>query len=222
MEKKWYSADTRHRYPLRIHPRVNLLQLNNSQCAVKFDTKNKDIIVKGILKRSGVVPGEQTSLSLEIINPNRLTIKRVDICLIQRYEIEQCRRRLEIFRLSVPQLNNVNNEHIEAICPFTLPVGIPPTYNFKSKGRRDNVHVSIHYDMKIEVKAKGLFSDFELQVPIMIGTNSTERSRYNGMTTTSAIPLDLNAIDTLAVEIDDDGVPPPTYDSIYYNDSALN
>ncbi|CAF1502246.1 unnamed protein product, partial [Rotaria sordida] len=93
IEKKWYCSNIHSRYPLRIYPRVNLLQMSNTQCAVKFDTKRKDLTIKGIVQRSGLIPGEQTILSLEIYNPNHLTIKHIDICLIQRYEIEQCRRR---------------------------------------------------------------------------------------------------------------------------------
>jgi hypothetical protein len=218
MEKKWYSADAHHRHPLRIHPRVNLYQLINSQCAVKFDTKRKDIIVKGVIKRSGVVPGEQTTIFIEIINPNQLTIKRVDMCLIQRYEIEECRRRLEILRLSIPQLSNTSNEQIETTCSMTIPLGIPPTYNFQSKGSRSNVQVNIHYDMKLEVKAKGLFSDFDLQVPIIIGTDSTVHSSYPHVPPTSGTPLDLNAIDNIVVEEDNDGGSPPTYESVCYRD----
>jgi len=195
MEKKWYSTDTSLCYPFRIYPRVNLRQISNSRCAVKFDTKRKDIQVKGIIQRSGLIPGEQTNLSLEIYNPNHLAIKYLDVCLIQRYEIEQCRRRLELTRLSVPQLLNTNDEYIKTTCSIPIPMDIPPSYNYKSRINRSDVHVNIHYDIKLEVKAKGLFSDFELQVPIIIGTDSTEHSSYTGMT--SATPMYLNAIDML-------------------------
>jgi hypothetical protein len=206
IEKKWYCSNTRHQHPLRIYPRVNLLQIINSQRALKFDTKQKDITVIGILQHSGLVPGEQTILSLEISNPNRLAIKRVDVCLIQRYEIEQCRRRLELIRLAVPQLFDNSNEHIRTTCPMTIPAGIPPSYNFKSKGDRSGVHVNIHYDLKLEVKAKGLFSDFDLQVPVIIGTDSTDHSNPGGITRALATPMDLNAIDILELEAADDGL----------------
>jgi len=204
MEKKWYLTDTRHCYPLRIYPRVNLRQISNSRCAVKFDTKRKDIGVKGIIQRSGLIPGEQINLSLEIYNSNHLAIKHLDVCLIQRYEIEQCRRRLELNRLSVPQVFNTNDEYIKTTCLIPIPVGIPPSYNYKSRHSRSGVHVNIHYDIKLEVKAKGLFSDFELQVPIIIGTDSTENSSYASMTTALATPMDLNAIDMLESEVADD------------------
>ncbi|CAF0780281.1 unnamed protein product [Rotaria sp. Silwood1] len=204
IEKKWYCSNIHYRYPLRIYPRVNLLQMSNSQCAVKFDTKRKDITIKGVIQRSGLVPGEQTILSLEIYNPSHLTIKRIDMCLIQRYEIEQCRRRLELLRFSVPQLFNINDKHITTSCPIKIPMYIAPSYNFKKTDSRSNILVTIHYDIKLEVKIKGLFSDFELQVPIIIGTDPTEHSSYVDMTNTSTISMDLNTMDTMESKDHDD------------------
>ena len=116
---------------------------------------------------------------------------------------------MELIRLSVPQLTNINDEHIEATCPLTIPLGIPPSYNYRSKGTRSVVHVDIHYDLKLEIKAKGLFSDFELQVPIIIGTDSTENSNYD--TQTSAL---FNAMNMVALDFNDDDIPPPSYESI--------
>jgi hypothetical protein len=210
IEKKWYQATDRHRYPIRIYPRVNLAEISNSQSAVKFGTKRKDITIKGVLQRAGLLPGEQTILSLDIINPTRLAIKRVDVCLIQRYEIEQCRRRLELVRLSIPQLTNVHDQHIEVTCPLTIPLGIPPSYNYRSKGTRSAVHIDLHYDLKLEIKAKGLFSDFDVQVPVIIGTDSAEYSSYNSSTMSS----DLNM---MALDLNDEDIPPPPYETINYD-----
>jgi hypothetical protein len=113
---------------------------------------------------------------------------------------------LELLHLSVPQLFNTNNEYIEATCPIPIPMGIPPSYSYKNRYGRSGVHVNIYYDIKLEVKAKGLFSDFELQVPIIIGTHSAEHSSYASMTTPSATPIDLKALDMLEFEVDDDGI----------------
>jgi len=199
IEKKWYSSNSCHCYPLRIHPRVNLLQISNALCAVKFDTKCKDMTVNGIIQRAGLVPGEQTMISIEIHNPNHLIIKRVDICLIQRYEIEQCRRRLELIRISIPQLFDIDNEHIQTTCPITIPMSISPSYSYRSRVGRSGVHVNTYYDIKLEIKSKGLFSDFELQVPIIIGTDSIDQSNSTNITA----PMDVNAIDMPEAEIDD-------------------
>jgi hypothetical protein len=176
---------------------------------VKFGTKRKDVTIKGILQRAGLTPGEQTILSLEIHNPSRVSIKRIDVCFIQRYEIEQCRRRLELIRLSVPELTNNQDQHIEATCPLTIPLGIPPSFSYRSKGTRSVVHIDLHYDLKLEIKAKGLFTDFDLQVPVIIGTDSAENSNYD--TQTSAL---FNAMNMVALDFNDDDIPPPSYESI--------
>jgi hypothetical protein len=192
---------------------VNLYHITNSQSAVKFGTKRKDVTVRGILQHAGLIPGEQTILSLEINNPNRVSIKRVDVCLIQRYEIEHCRRRLELIRLSVPELNDNHNQQIEAVCPLTIPLSIPPSFNYKSHGTRSIVHVDLHYDLKLEIKAKGLFTDFDVQVPVIIGTHSSEDSSYN--TASSSLSRTMNMV---ALEFNDDDMPPPSYESVNYDD----
>ena len=163
--------------------------------------------MKGIIQHSGLIPGEQTIISLEIHNPIHLAIKRVDVCFLQRYDIEQCRRRLELFRLTIPQISNTDDECIQTTCPITIPMGISPTYNYKKSINGSTVHVNIHYDIKIEVKAKGLFSDFELQVPMIIGTDSEDQSNAIDMMTPTASTIDFNAIDMLEVTPDDDGLP---------------
>ncbi|CAF0898053.1 unnamed protein product [Adineta ricciae] len=207
LEKKWYHSNDRHRYPIRIFPRVNLHNISNSRSAVKFGTKRKDVTLKGILQQAGVLPGDQTTLSLDIQNPNRLTIKRIDVCFIQRYDIEQCRRRLELIRLSIPELANNQDQHAEASCSLTIPVGIPPTFSYRSNGTRTIVHVDLHYDLKIEVKAKGLFTDFELQVPVIVGTVSTDNSQTR--------PICVNPMNMIALDLTDDDMPPP-YESVNY------
>jgi hypothetical protein len=213
IEKKWYHSNDRHRYPIRIYPRVNLLSISNSQSAVKFGTKRKEVTVRGILQRAGLLPGEQTMLSLDILNPNHVSIKRIDVCFIQRYEIEQCRRRLELIRLSIPEFANVREQHIEATCPLIIPLGIPPSFRYRSKGSRSSAYVDIHYDLKLEIKAKGLFTDFDLQVPVIIGTDSTFHSNYD------AGPSSLiNSMNLVGLDLNDEDIPPPPYESINYDD----
>ena len=216
IEKKWYHSNDRHRYPIRIYPRVNLLNISNSKSAVKFGTKRKDVTIKGILQRAGLIPGEQTLLSLDILNPNHVSIKRIDVCLIQRYEIEQCRRRVELIRLPVPEVINVREEHIQATCPLIIPLAIPPSFSYRSQGTRSVAHVDLHYDLKLEVKARGLFTDFDLQVPVIIGTDSgdpsnEETSIPHVLSTMSMVALDFN-------DYDDDDIPPPPYESVPHNE----
>ena len=196
-------ANTYLEYPLRIYPRVNLRHIPNSQCSVKFDTEHNDVIIKGVLQRSGLMPGETTTFSIDIFNPLHLMIKRMDICLIQRYEIAQFRRRLEITRVPVPQLTNFDDQHVETTCLFTVPMGISPTYYFERQDNRYDIRVKVKYDIRFEVKAKGLFTNFDLQIPIIIGTHSelhTDDIHQSAIPT----PIDLNSIDQLEFQTTDD------------------
>lgn len=173
--------------------------------------------VQGTIHRSGLIPGGQTTISIEIENPERLVIKRVDVCLVQRYSIEQNRRRLEIMHSTIPQLINVDNEHINTTCPITIPKGIPPSYNYRGRGGRSLVHVNIFYDVKLEVKARGLFSDFDVQVPIIIGTNLGDPSASMNMDMEN---VEFEKFDSLDGELDGDGDDDNGDDNIDDNTSA--
>ncbi len=191
------------------------MNISNSQSAVKFGTKRKDLTIRGVLQRAGLIPGEQTILKLDIQNPNRVSIKRIDVCFVQRYEIEQCRRRLELVRVSVPEFMNVNDQHIEATFPLIIPIGIAPSFSYRSQGTRSAVHVDLHYDLKLEIKAKGLFTDFDLQVPVIVGTDSAEQhSNYDTITSSLSNTMSMVALDFN----DDDDIPPPPYETVNYDD----
>jgi len=153
------------------------------------------------MQRSAVLPGEQIEISIDVQNPSRFVIKNLDICLIQRYEIDISRRRLELFRLSIPQFNNITDEHIKTVFPVIIPMGISPTYTYRNKVGRTPIAISIHYDIKVDVKMKGLFTDFDLQVPIIIGTNSGSSLDASNKTTRCATVADLNAIDLLELQV---------------------
>lgn len=200
VEQKWYVANTYLRYPLRIYPRVNVRHLANALCSVKFAETRNDLTVKGVLDRCALVPGEDTCLSVTVFNPVRLLLKRFDVCIMQRYEIGQCRRRAEIMRVTIPQLANADEANMESTCLLTIPRSVAPSYRFEGRGDRCQVHVSVAYDIKMEVKVKGFFSDFELHVPITIGTDSGDRSALAGSRTTSMTSADSKACETLALE----------------------
>jgi hypothetical protein len=182
---------------------VNLRHISNSLCSVNFIDKRQDLTVKGVLHRSGLVPGDETMLSLNVHNPLRLLIKSIDVCLIQRYEIAECRRRVEMMRVSVPELVNLDHADLERTCPLTIPEHISPSYSFEGRGNHYQVHVSIRYDIKLEVKAKGLFSDFELHVPVTIGTDSADDASYGGNRVTLITPTDLNLYEKLELQAAD-------------------
>ena len=164
--------------------------------------------VKGVLQRASLAPGEQTNLAIEIINPNQSSVKQVYACLIQRYEIEECRRRLELVRVLVPDVCDNRNERIEVTCPISVPVGTAPTYTYTSRTTGTALHITVHYDIKVEVKVRGLFSDFDVLVPITIGTDPAVRSHYDDRTPAS------RGANASQYTDDDNVTPPPSYESV--------
>ncbi|CAF1623360.1 unnamed protein product, partial [Didymodactylos carnosus] len=212
VDKPWYKPDSRQRINFRIFPRVNLLQISNAMSVLRFNSQNrKDIVLHGTLEKASFVPGEIITLNLNIHNQNRITIKHIDVFLIQRYIVETCRRRRILFRVTIPHIENINDEQIkETCCIITPTLNIPPTYEYHSTKTRTPVHVSIHYELKFEVKVKGLFADFDLTIPITCGTDPQPRE-HETETLTCLTPEPNDRFDTI---IDDDEELPPSYESI--------
>jgi hypothetical protein len=190
----------------------------SSRCPLNFDSKRKDMTVRGYLLRSGFVGGEQIKFSLEIINPRCLAIRRISICLVQRYEIDNCRRRLELSRHIIPEVCDTDDKHVRAMCSLAIPQGIPPSYQLTTTNHRSRVNIRVYYVLKIEVATRGLFTDFDLHVPIIIATDALEGTDDTQRTNQSLPP---NMIDTDQYENNDDE-DLPSYESIFSQERTSN
>ena len=168
--------------------------------------------MKGLLPRAGFIAGEKTNFSLQISNPNRIGIKTVQVCLIQHFGIDQCRRRAEIFQVTVPNLFDCNDENIQVQCPIDFPIGIAPTYAFSSKADASGFQVDVFYDLKFVFKLRKFFSDFDILVPLVIGTKMLDNNANHRATT------NLPAFSPMHQMIDqrnaDRNNPPPSYESL--------
>lgn len=170
--------------------------------------------MKGFLPRAGFVAGEKTDLSLKISNPNRIGIKTVHVCLIQHFGIDQCRRRAEIFQVTVPNLFDCNDANIQVQCPIDFPIGIAPTYVFSSKPDSSGFQVDVFYDLKFVFKLRKLFSDFDILVPLVIGTKIFDNNDANHRITTTNLSS-VSPMNQMIKQRNADGNdPPPPYESL--------
>lgn len=199
---------------------MNLFDIPNVQSVLKFNKTEKDITVKGLLPRAGFEIGDRTSLFLEILNPRRVLIKQVNVCLIQHYSIDQCRRRTEMLHTTVPNLHDNSDESIEAQCSIRFPTDLPPTYTFASRPDSSGFQVDVYYDLKLEVKLKKLFSDFYILVPIILGTKSADLAEFHrttpGARSLSPMP---KRIEPRCSNLPNS---PPPYESLFSDHSAVD
>jgi hypothetical protein len=72
-----------------------------------------------------------------------------------------------------------------------------------------SLRIAFHYELKLEVKARGLFTDFKVNVPVIIGTESS--SDQQQLTNTF---VEMSTPSAPAYDYDE---PPPSYESVVTN-----
>jgi hypothetical protein len=172
IDKKWYKQNERQTKYITVFPRVNLLQ--NPQCLSSFIFGNhnrKEITLKGTLNKSGFVSGELVHMMLEIENPRRILIKHIELSLIQSYQIGGTALAFHILKTTLPKIINLKDEHINETHSIQIPsMMLPPSYEFQG-GIRIAAVVTIHYMLRFAVKVKGMFTNFDIDIPIILGTS---------------------------------------------------
>ncbi|CAF1313096.1 unnamed protein product [Rotaria sp. Silwood1] len=211
IDKPWYKPNTRERRYLTICPHVNLLQ--NPQClqSTIFGNQNrKDIILKGTLNKTGYVPGELVHITIEIENPKRVLIKSIDFSMIQSSRIGEMSRDFNIFQTTLPNIMNTKDEHIKQSIPVKLPSMIlPPSYQFQG-GLQRAAFVTNQYMLKLVARVEGFFTNFDISIPIILGTEPNPDQNHEHMSNLSAGFYGSNLEQPMFTNHD----LPPTYESV--------
>jgi hypothetical protein len=175
IDKSWYKSNKEERKYLVVFPRVNLLQ--NPQCLTPIVYKNqnrKNITLKATLDKSGYVPGETIQFILEIENPRKILIKNIDFSILQSCKIEGETIGYMISQTILPNIVNSKDQQIRQIFSRTIPYGlISPSYQFQG-GIKETVSIKIDYFLRFAVKIEGIFTDFNVDIPIILGTEPNQ------------------------------------------------
>ena len=171
IDKPWYKHNTRANRYITVFPHVNLLQQPNCMVPTMFGNQNrKDIIVKGTLNKLGYVPGEMIQGTIEIENPQEILIKQIDFSMIESYQLGANAGHVTVINCIIPEMTRRKEQQIVQTFAVMLPaVKRPPSYHFTG-GVRQAVSMKISYTLKFEIKVEGMFTDFEMIVPIIVGT----------------------------------------------------
>ena len=191
LDKQNPSRGTTPIYPLTISPRVHLSSISGAQESVSFTRHNrKHIDFNGSLLCGGILPGQNLSLQFELQNPKRAEIKRIDATLVQHRQIAGVRTDQIIFRNTLPGVYKFQETSLQQYVDLLVPHGyLPPTHTFTTLGPGTSVTVFVHYELIFKVKVTGVFSDFHVNIPVIVGTESSSsaRQQYHGkdLSTTS-------------------------------------
>ncbi|CAF1377179.1 unnamed protein product [Adineta steineri] len=215
IDKPWYKPNNKQGKLLTIFPRVNLLENPRYLVPTIFGNQNrKDIKLNGTLNKSGYVPGELIAVALEIENPQRVCIQRIDLSMLQSYDIRENSNEVNIFKATLPKIVNRKDEQINETISIRIPVvSLPPSYQFQ--GLQTATYVDIHYLLQFEVKVEGMFTNFEIKVPIILGTKSisdqVHQQTFNPLNNPSSSDVEQSMFST------DTEPPPPSYEFVVQN-----
>ncbi len=196
---------------MTIFPRVNLLHIPGGQQSVGFRHENrKKIHLQGYLVHGGVVPGSKLLVQMDLQNPKQAVIKRIEAILTQRRQISRCSHTETIFRTDLPELREFTASNLQRTFELMVPaVYLSPTYTYLTQSLSSQVCISVNYELTLDVKVRGLFTDFKVTVPVIVGTEpmSIEQQQQQEMNRPVEIPVPSAPV----LEYDD---LPPSYESI--------
>ncbi|UJR16131.1 hypothetical protein I4U23_003042 [Adineta vaga] len=214
LDKPWYKPNAKQVHTLTIFPRVNINQIPNAQQSVLSTQSNrKKVNLQGHLIQNGVVPGEKLSLNINLLNPKRADIKRIEATLIQHRQIALSQQSETIFRMELPELHEFNGTNFHQIFELPIPSDyLSPTYTYTTQCCGPSLGIAFNYELKLDVKVRGLFTDFKVSMPVLIGTDTSyDEQPPSFMNNFDHIPI------ASAPAYDYEEVPPPTYESIITN-----
>jgi hypothetical protein len=150
---------------------LNLLPNPQYLLPITLQNENrKDITLKATLDKSGYVPGEIIHIKLEIENPEKVCVQSIGLSLLQSFRIQQNTRGYNIFQTTLPNIKDFQDGEIKENYSIKIPsTTLPPTYQFQGGVQKFAV-VNISYLLRFAVEVEGIFTNFNVDVPITLGT----------------------------------------------------
>lgn len=213
LDKPWSSPSAIPTYSLIVSPRVNLFHINNAQGLVQFSNQNrKKLQLNCVLLNNGVVAGQHLSIQIDLQNPKGCQIKRIEATFIQHRQIAGIRNQNIIFNCNLPGINKFQETVLKQNFDLTVPVSyLPPTYEYTTIDIDPFISVFVHYELLLSVKMNGIFTDFQVNIPVNVGTESIfDRSSQQQ----SDNPLEMSANDKFTLDQTD---LPPSYEMAILN-----
>lgn len=200
INKLRYKPNTKELRYVTVFPRINLLQNPQWLQPATFAEQNrKEILLRAIINKIGLVPGEPIELTIEINNPRAMLIKSTTFSIYQTLKFDASLRRQTVLEAKLADFENINCRQIQktfSICTDAL--SLPPSYEYQG-GIERPTSVQIRYFLRLAVKVGGLFTNFDIVIPLIVGTEPR-----------------LHSYQSSAAILPDDDLP-PSYDSVVRN-----
>jgi hypothetical protein len=148
--------------------------MNGIEQKLCFGERNrKQLCLEGYLLTGSIVPGQSLSFQLNLYNPELNKIKKITATFVQYRKIASNHHRDIILRVDLPAMNGFNESHLQRNFDLLVPAGyLTPTHTL-THTHNCSCHISVHYELRLQVNSDGIFRFFEVGVPVFVGTELT-------------------------------------------------
>lgn len=151
-------------------------------------------------------------------NPKRATIKRIEATLLQHRQIARSSHTETIFRLDLPDLKECSDVSLQKSFDLLVPANVlSPSYTYLSQNFNPPIGVNVRYELILDVKVGGLFTNFKITVPVIVGTEpmTIEQQQLQQQQLPQQHlypPLEMPIASAPVMEYDE---PPPSYETVF-------
>ncbi|CAF1178544.1 unnamed protein product [Adineta steineri] len=194
--KSRYQRTMKPIYPLTVFPNVNLFHTNDGRQPVLLSSRNrKNLKVKLYLDQRGILPGQNISLHIDLQNPKRLKIQRIEATLIQHRQVALDHHAETIFQKNLPNMANFDKAELHQTFDLLVPSNhLPPTYTCKVKCHSASIRTNIYYELKLEIKVDDVLCNMKFNIPIIIATESLPDRYQIGNNNYTDMPIPYSAV----------------------------
>ena len=188
---------------------MNLLHMNGAQQTLCFAEQNREQLrLQGCLLRGGIVPGQLLSFQLNLHNPEQTKIKKIKATFVQHRETAADRHNEIIFCVDLPGFSEFNEPHVQRTFDLLVPSGyLTPTHTFTTSYNGYSYYITVHYELRLEVKPHGIFTKFGVSVPVIVGTETTADQQQQQQNCGFKMPMNISPIFN-------ENALPPSYESV--------
>ncbi|CAF2971726.1 unnamed protein product [Rotaria sp. Silwood2] len=168
--RQWYKSNMTKTHIFTISPRMNILHMNDIQETQFFTHQNrKQLRLQCCLLQDVIVPGKTLSFQIKLHNPRRSKIKRIEAIFMQCRQTAFDRHNEIIVSADLPNLNEFNELYLQRNFELLVPnIYLTPTSSFSTSFHGYSHYITVHYELKLQIKSHGVFTDFQLSVPVIV------------------------------------------------------
>ncbi|CAF2263615.1 unnamed protein product [Rotaria magnacalcarata] len=156
-------------------------------------TNRNGVCLRAYFENNIAVLGTHCTLHLEVDNPNASKIHRISAELIQSRKFSiAVREQLTVMTQEMSDSKKLKGKQVHTQMNIILPATLPATYSFCPAGWPNGRKIAIDYRVHIELHLSGIFTNIELDIPIILAVASL--TSIDALPKQESIPLPLENI----------------------------